>query len=247
MYRKGFTLIELSIVIVIIGLIVAGVVAGNGLVRQAKLRSIVSDIDKYKAAINTFKLAHDAYPGDLSNATSYGYTGNGNGDGFIEDINTEATYAWNHMAKFGVINGEYTGALSSSPKLVLERNMPELTWSGVGAIFAYAGKGNNCISSGSSLLFGVFQGHVLSVGLPDGEGTWDCPRKGFLKVNEAATLDKKIDDGLADSGMLLAGNTTNTNTDGERCVDNTKTGSGGAGASFDFDETGEDCHLMFAF
>jgi hypothetical protein len=56
-----------------------------------------------------------------------------------------------------------------------------------------------------------------------------------------------IDDGLADSGILLAGNTTHTNTDGERCVDNTKTGSGGAGASFDFDETGEDCHLMFAF
>ena len=53
---SGFTLIELSIVIVIIGLIVAGVVGGQVLVKQAKLKGVVSDVEKYRTALNAFKL-----------------------------------------------------------------------------------------------------------------------------------------------------------------------------------------------
>lgn len=60
--RQGFTLLELSIVIVIIGLIVAGISAGQSLVRQASLRSVISDVDKFRTAKNSFKLAYDANP-----------------------------------------------------------------------------------------------------------------------------------------------------------------------------------------
>ncbi len=42
--KMGFTLIELSIVIVIIGLIVAGIIGGQSLVRQAKVRPIITNI-----------------------------------------------------------------------------------------------------------------------------------------------------------------------------------------------------------
>lgn len=86
MRNSGFTLLELSIVIVIIGLIVAGISAGQSLVRQAQLRQFTSNINQYKVAINSFTLQYDALPGDMDNTTSYwptASTADGNGDGNV--------------------------------------------------------------------------------------------------------------------------------------------------------------------
>ena len=69
--KNGFTLLELSIVMVIIGLIIGGITVGQDLIRSAELNSVVTDINKYKTAINTFNLKYNAMPGDMSNATSY--------------------------------------------------------------------------------------------------------------------------------------------------------------------------------
>ena len=89
MKQKGFTLLELSIVIVIIGLIVAGISAGQSLVQQAKLRSLVSESGNILTAVNSFRMQYDALPGDMNTAQSYwgvyaggfGGTGVTNGDG----------------------------------------------------------------------------------------------------------------------------------------------------------------------
>ena len=62
--KRGFTLVELSIVIVIIGLIVAGVTAGQSLVRSAKLQSLVSKINEYSTAYNSFYLQYNSLPGE---------------------------------------------------------------------------------------------------------------------------------------------------------------------------------------
>ena len=62
MSKKGFTLLELSIVIVVIGLIVAGISAGQSLVRQASLKSLISERDQYTTAVNTYKLQYNALP-----------------------------------------------------------------------------------------------------------------------------------------------------------------------------------------
>jgi prepilin-type N-terminal cleavage/methylation domain-containing protein len=70
-YKAGFTLVELSIVIVIIGLIVAGVVGGQRLIKNAKVLSQVSDLKKYDVAFNAFVLQYDNVPGDLRAASSY--------------------------------------------------------------------------------------------------------------------------------------------------------------------------------
>ncbi|PIR39391.1 MAG: hypothetical protein COV35_02425 [Alphaproteobacteria bacterium CG11_big_fil_rev_8_21_14_0_20_39_49] len=78
--EKGFTLIELSIVIVIIGLIVAGVIGGQALVEQAKIRSQISEFQKYSVAYNTFKIEYNAILGDFNRASQY-WTGAFDGDG----------------------------------------------------------------------------------------------------------------------------------------------------------------------
>lgn len=90
----GFTLIEMSIVLVIIGLIVGGILVGQDLIRASYIRATVSQIEKYNTAVNTF---HDKYgflPGDMNGtaAALFGFVsrgshaGEGDGNGTIEGI-----------------------------------------------------------------------------------------------------------------------------------------------------------------
>lgn len=97
--NKGFTLVELAIVIVIIGLLVGGVMQGQALIDAAKVNRAISDFKKYEAAILTFKAKYNALPGDMRNAYTFfdGSGGNnvcgpnnatvtgcnGNGDGLL--------------------------------------------------------------------------------------------------------------------------------------------------------------------
>ncbi|HEU5047570.1 MAG TPA: prepilin-type N-terminal cleavage/methylation domain-containing protein [Rickettsiales bacterium] len=69
--HAGFTLIELSIVLVIIGLVVGGILAGSDLIRTAELNTIITQKTKYSVAFNTFRTKYNALPGDMSNATQY--------------------------------------------------------------------------------------------------------------------------------------------------------------------------------
>src|SRR5665213_102158 len=90
--RAGFTLVELSIVLVIIGLIVGGVLVGRDLINAAAMRSQISQIEKYNTAVNTFRGKYGGLPGDLNaaSAAQFGFmarsgaTGLGNGDGIIQ-------------------------------------------------------------------------------------------------------------------------------------------------------------------
>lgn len=61
--KNGFTLIELSIVLVIIGLIVGGMLVGQDLINAAKVRAEFSQMEKLDAAVNTFRLKYNALPG----------------------------------------------------------------------------------------------------------------------------------------------------------------------------------------
>lgn len=87
--RSGFTLIELSIVITIIGLLAAGILIARDMVRSAEIRADVSEAEKINTAITMFRTKFNCLPGDCAKATSYFGTGinghlqNGDGDNHI--------------------------------------------------------------------------------------------------------------------------------------------------------------------
>src|SRR5688572_10018529 len=70
MMRRGFTLIELSIVLVIIALLVAGVLVGRELIKTSELRSLMTQVDQFKTATYTFRNKYNGLPGDITNAES---------------------------------------------------------------------------------------------------------------------------------------------------------------------------------
>ena len=89
--KSGFTLIELSIVLVIIGLIVGGVLVGQDLIRAATVRAQISQIEKFNTAANTFFGKYGYLPGDIKDpeASNFGFAprgpmpGEGDGNGLI--------------------------------------------------------------------------------------------------------------------------------------------------------------------
>ena len=105
--QSGFTLIEIAIVLVIIGLLLGGILKGQELITSARVKNIVAQLDGTKAAFFGFQDRYRALPGDFNAATTQisGATQNGNGDGQI--AGTEAIAVWDHLSHAGFINGTY--------------------------------------------------------------------------------------------------------------------------------------------
>lgn len=125
--QKGFTLIEIAIVLVIIGLLLGGVLKGQELITGARVRNFIQQQDGVKAAYFGFLDRYRALPGDYSQANgnipnlgtvcTTGTPGNGNGDGQIAPAGTqphEALLVWEHLSKAGFINGSFTCAAAQS-------------------------------------------------------------------------------------------------------------------------------------
>ena len=69
--RHGFSLVELSIVLVILGLLTGGILAGQSLVRASELRAVSSEYQRYATAMHAFRDKYFAIPGDMTNATKF--------------------------------------------------------------------------------------------------------------------------------------------------------------------------------
>lgn len=110
--ERGFTLVELAIVLVIIGVIIAGVLQGQSMINTARLNSTVNDIGMYSAAYQTYQQRYNALPGDDESAEDrFGATvDDGNGDGIVdgdydgEDEETEQF--WAHLEAAGLVNSD---------------------------------------------------------------------------------------------------------------------------------------------
>ena len=110
--REGFTLMELSIVLVIIGLLVGGIMVGKEMIRSSQLQSILKDLDKYNAAILVFKDKYKFLPGDLPNATQFWGVAHNANDG---TNHTSTCFSGSRLAPIGstlTCNGNGNGAIS---------------------------------------------------------------------------------------------------------------------------------------
>jgi prepilin-type N-terminal cleavage/methylation domain-containing protein len=119
--QTGFTLIEIAIVLVIIGLLLGGILKGQELITGAKVRNLITQQDGIKAAFYGFQDRYRALPGDYAaaNTNINGAGGNGDGDGQIELAGSATTkeehiLAWDHLSHAGFINGSYTFATAES-------------------------------------------------------------------------------------------------------------------------------------
>jgi len=119
--QGGFTLIEIAIVLVIIGLLLGGVLKGQELITSARVRNLIAQQDGIKAAFFGFQDRFRAYAGDYSSASttlkcpSGASCFNGNGNGIVErevpspsgTASNETILAWMHLASAGFLNGSY--------------------------------------------------------------------------------------------------------------------------------------------
>ncbi|ODU12802.1 MAG: hypothetical protein ABS91_01465 [Thiobacillus sp. SCN 64-35] len=118
--QSGFTLIEIAIVLVIIGLLLGGILKGQELITQARIRNVANDFQSMTAAINLYQDRYRALPGDDAGAaTRWGITAptpsSGTvGDGIIAgDYNTatatdESRQFWLHLRRAGLVGGAVT-------------------------------------------------------------------------------------------------------------------------------------------
>jgi len=180
--KRGFTLIELSIVLLIIGLLIGGVMVGKGLITAAENQAIISDFEKYQVAANNYSRKYRAWPGDDDGATgrwSADLTvANGNGNGLLDWGSNEFYQFWLHLAKADYISGVYPGTATGLP----------------GAVPAAAIEGHyvNHYYDGS---FPARQAFLLSDGIGPNSYT-NSP----LAYSSLLAIDKKMDDGNLNAG-----------------------------------------------
>ena len=107
---QGFTLVEVAIVLVIIGLILGAVIKGRALVHNAKVKNVINQVDGIRTGVHTFYDRYGQYPGDenLQNIPDGDTAGVGNGDGRIEQGNEERDLFMD-LALSGIISGDYDG------------------------------------------------------------------------------------------------------------------------------------------
>lgn len=129
---RGFTLIELAIVLVVIGLLLGGILKGQELIESARARNLMSQMDSIKAAYFAFQDKYRALPGDYPGALAHanlagianGQVG-GNGDGVVRDTAQarESLLAWVHLSHANLIAGNYqAGGSQPDPRGEWPRN-----------------------------------------------------------------------------------------------------------------------------
>ncbi|OAI50349.1 hypothetical protein AYO46_02580 [Betaproteobacteria bacterium SCGC AG-212-J23] len=107
--NKGFTLVEIAIVLVIIGLLLGGILKGQEMITQAKIKNVIADLTGVSAAMYGYQDRYKALPGDDKAADRWTGATKGDGDGIIVGKWTEAAKEsinfWDHLGKAGFIAG----------------------------------------------------------------------------------------------------------------------------------------------
>lgn len=104
---QGFSLVEMAIVLVIIGLITGSILKGQELIESARVTALISQIQEIKAATGIFMARYEALPGDFNQAKERidPSLENGNGDGCITGpgLSGETLHFWQHLRAAGLL------------------------------------------------------------------------------------------------------------------------------------------------
>jgi len=171
--RKAFTLVELSIVIIVIGLLTGAILKGQEIIRNAKLKRIISDFSNVSTAIYTYEDRYDQLPGDdATSVIAASMSSGGDEDGVISA--SESSMVFKHLRKAGIISGDATeGDLSHALN---------------GKIYVIQGTQSGTIMKASA------------TSMPHMPGTAVCFDN--VKASDALLLDAQNDDGAFDKGTL---------------------------------------------
>lgn len=251
--NSGFTLVELAIVLVIIGLIIGGVLVGQDMIKSAEIRATISQWERYNTALNTFRDKFGGIPGDLRNATNFGFhdrtsatvgATTGDGNGLLEDcaatagtlIGCENAVFFDDLATAQMIQEEIAadaGLLTANHAAAgtIAGTLPEAEFGGNNFWSVYSLNGQNWF-------------HVSGMDITGaGPTTVDT-----VEPIEAFNIDNKIDDGIPNSGLARAATDRATEDDASSAdgagdclaaVDAYNTNEDNAGES-----TSQNCQMM---
>ncbi len=223
-FKHAFSLVELSIVLVILGLLVGGVLSGQSLIRASELRSVTAEFEKYATAVYSFRDKYFGLPGDITNATAiWGDAGstdcttavgqvfvagtcNGDGDGKINpnspgaNMSGEAFRAWQQLALAGLIEGKYTGKAGlNSNNYVVGVDAPKSRIANSAGWNLTNSDFTNIVSANA---FQYDYTNAMQVGAPCvGFGCSNMDGV-IIKGAEAWNIDTKIDDGMPGRGKV---------------------------------------------
>ncbi len=210
--QQGFTLIEIAIVLVIIGLLTGGVLKGQELIQGAKVSKTISMMNELKTSVFGFQDRYRALPGDMSNAQQLLGKNAANcrtscDDGFIQPW-PNTSLVTNHLSAAGFYSGPYnTTEVNKAPT---PQNAPTNPWGG--AMFvAYSSVFIDHPSLSKRSQNGIFTG-------------------GTIPSKVLAEIDRKVDDGKPGTGSFRAaypyyGKTCQKN--GQWVIDNGSTNCSG--------------------
>ncbi|HET7200349.1 MAG TPA: prepilin-type N-terminal cleavage/methylation domain-containing protein [Burkholderiales bacterium] len=131
--EAGFTLVEIAIVLVIIGLLLGGILKGQEMITQAKIKNVINDFNGVTTAVTSYQDRYRALPGDDPNATTRWTTqapASGNGNGILAGLYNandttgsggapaaaaESNLFWQHLRIAGFVPGLTVGTGSGTP------------------------------------------------------------------------------------------------------------------------------------
>jgi len=196
--HTGFSLIELSVVMIIVALVISGIVASQSLTHTSKLVMLIKDFRQFEHGIADFYDRHHYLPGDIT-APPAGYAGPelcsgacyGDGSGTL--TRAEALNAWIHLSKEGTLTGTRVNGTENGTAALIGENMPDGPLTG----------------GGYDILTGVFadrSGVFIRAARRSANPAGNLLDGALVTTHDAIMLDQKIDDGLPERGRFGAQN-----------------------------------------
>ena len=258
--KHAFSLVELSIVLVILGLLVGGILTGQSLIRAAELRSVTTEFSNYQTAVMTFRDRYMGLPGDMPNATDFwgadtngcpnggGTIGScsGDGDGMLSSYyggssdKCEAFEFWRHLAVSGLIDGSYAPptATNCAEHPTRGDHYPASRLSDAGWMVSSLGSITSSGTWPGTAYYTANYGNTLTLGSGTGVNH-QMLRPTSISSEEAWNIDIKIDDGQPDEGSVLV--IRDTVGYGNSCTNDDTPGT----AEYDIGNGSTACALLF--